>query len=503
MSDIKIKTALISVYDKTGIEDFAAFLHENGVRIIATGSTRDKIASCGIEVSSVEDCTGFPEIMDGRVKTLHPKIHGGLLADRNNPAHMRDASSNGIDMIDMVIVNLYPFADKQTVDNIDIGGPAMLRAAAKNYENVCVISDPMDYAVMLELLQNHDMSVPVSVSRDNAAKTFKMISNYDDMVYRWLSSDKHYGRRVEMQENLALRYGENPHQKAGFYSINGDRVAFEKLGGEKELSYNNIMDADAAIRLVFEFVDPAFAIIKHNNPCGVAVGDSVAEACERAYNCDPDSSFGGVTAANEVVDEATADRICQTFTEVVVAPGYTEGALKKLATKKNLRVLFLRDPALLCKGHNLRCVMGGILSQEWDVDLFNEDEIENVTEHEITEEGITDMLFAYKVCKHVKSNAIVIVKDGAVLGIGAGQMSRVDSVKLAVNKAKSRDFSLEGSFMASDAFFPFADSIEIAHSVGVAGIIQPGGSIRDGEVIEAANKFGISMLFTAMRHFKH
>lgn len=500
-NSFEIKTALLSVYNKTGIVELASFLHEKNVRMIATGSTYKLLLEHNLNVTAVEDYTEFPEMMDGRVKTLHPKIHGAILADRDKAEHMNDVrrlTEGGT--IDLVVVNLYPFRDNPSIETIDVGGPAMLRAAAKNYTGVCAITDIVDYTKLQKTLAAHDMLLDVEFSRACAAKIFGMISDYDRAIADWLGNNESFMGYVGKKE---LRYGENPGQDACFYGNGNDKRSFRKILGAKELSYNNIADADAAFRIVNEFSElAAIAIVKHNNPCGVAVAEFVDEAYKAAYACDSTSAFGGVLASNSIIDKNAASEIVKVFTEVVIAPGYTDEALAMLEQKKNLRVLLMCDAESLYRGKQLRNALGGILLQEWDRRSVVDDGFCCVTKAKPTAAQINDMLFADTVCKHVKSNAIVIAAAGKTLGIGAGQMNRVGSVKLAVASVANYNDSSD-LVMASDAFFPFADGIIAAAEAGVKAIIQPGGSMRDNEVIEAADQNGIVMLFTDIRHFKH
>lgn len=505
------KRALISVSDKTGVVPFARGLSELGYEIISTGGTYKLLSEAGVKVAKVSDITGFPEILDGRVKTLHPAIHGGILALRNEE-HLNQLAANHIGTIDIVAVNLYPFRETikkpgvslaEAIENIDIGGPAMIRAAAKNYQGVIVVVNPACYEKVLASLKEKG-DVDQDMRFMLAVEAFSHTAAYDSMISRYLAEIK--GEALPDSFALAgekvyeLRYGENPHQKAAFYRdmmpVRGLADA-EQLNG-KELSYNNIIDAEAAYLLVQEFEEPACVIIKHTNPCGVALGENLREAFDRAFAADPVSAFGGIVAFNRVVDIKAAEKAAEFFMEVVIAPGYEEEALDFLKSKKNLRILKLENglkPKLA-----VRSVLGGFLVQEsGDKDLAP-DGLQAVTRLKPGEEEIKDLIFAWKVVKHVKSNAIVIAKDRATVGIGAGQMNRVGAARIALEQGGEK---CRGAVMASDAFFPFKDTVELAARYGIKAIIQPGGSMRDGESIEACDEHGISMVFTGIRHFKH
>ncbi|SHG37269.1 IMP cyclohydrolase [Thermosyntropha lipolytica DSM 11003] len=506
-----MKRALISVADKSGVVPFARGLEELGYEIISTGGTHKLLAEAGIKVTKVSEITGFPEILDGRVKTLHPAIHGGILALRNEE-HLSQLKANRIGTIDIVAVNLYPFREtiarpgvslQEAIENIDIGGPAMIRAAAKNYQGVIVIVKPVYYEQVLAFLREKG-DVDQETRFKLAVEAFSHTAAYDSMISRYLA-----GLQGEvMPDSLAwagekvydLRYGENPHQKAAFYRdimpVRGLADA-EKLHG-KELSYNNIIDAEAAYLLVQEFAEPACAIIKHTNPCGVALGENVGEAFAKALAADPVSAFGGIVAFNRVVDRETAQKAAELFMEVIIAPGYEEEALAFLRSKKNLRILRLENglkPKLA-----LRTIMGGFLLQESDNEELTPDSLQVVAGEKPKAEEMEDLIFAWKVVKHVKSNAIVVAKDRATVGIGAGQMNRVGAARLALEQGKEK---CRGAVMASDAFFPFKDTVELAAFYGIKAIIQPGGSMRDEESIAACREHGISMIFTGIRHFKH
>jgi phosphoribosylaminoimidazolecarboxamide formyltransferase / IMP cyclohydrolase len=528
MTERPIRRALISVSDKTGLIDFARGLVGHGVRLISTGGTARALREAGLQVTDVAAVTGFPEIMDGRVKTLHPKIHGGLLAVRDEPHHAEAMRANGIDGIDLLAVNLYPFesmvaggADFDTaIENIDIGGPAMIRAAAKNHAWVTVVVDPEDYAPVLAEMATSKGSVRAETRRRLAQIAFARTAAYDAEISSRLQielGDTQPPRRRVFAGRLreALRYGENPHQQAAFYASGEKRhgVATAEQVQGKELSYNNIADTDAAYELVAEFGTerPACAIIKHANPCGAALGSSLSDAYKRALECDPVSAFGGVLAFNKALDGETAEEIAKIFTEVIIAPGANQDARRVLAAKKNLRLLLaggLPDPRV--KGLVFRSVAGGMLVQTRDDAVASRAGLKIVTRRQPEEREIADMLFALKVAKHVKSNAIVYARDGATVGIGAGQMSRVDAARLAAMKARETaqaagwpEPKTKGSAAASEAFFPFADGLRAVAEAGAAAVIQPGGSVKDDEVIRAADELGLAMAFTGIRHFRH
>ncbi|HYE48347.1 MAG TPA: bifunctional phosphoribosylaminoimidazolecarboxamide formyltransferase/IMP cyclohydrolase [Azospirillaceae bacterium] len=522
---VPLRRALISVSDKTGLVALAQALAARGVQILSTGGSAKRLEEAGVPVTEVGDHTGFPEMMDGRVKTLHPKIHGGILARRDEAEHVAAMDAHGIPGIDLVVVNLYPFeetvakgADFATcIENIDIGGPSLIRGAAKNHDFVTVVTGPEDYeAVMAELAAN-DGATTLELRRRLAAKAYARTAAYDAAISRWFAGQvgQEYPERVTLAGSLrqTLRYGENPHQTAAFYVTGEQRPGIAtavQLQG-KELSYNNLNDTDAAFELVAEFERPAIAIIKHANPCGVAEGESLREAYARALACDPVSAFGGIIACNRPLDAATAEEIAKLFAEVVIAPDADEGARAALASKKNLRVLLTRDmPDPAAPGLYMKTVSGGFLLQNRDSGRVALDGLKVVTKRAPSGKELEDLLFAFRVAKHVKSNAIVYARDGATVGIGAGQMSRVDSSRIAA--WKSRDAAeaaglaepgTRGSVVASDAFFPFADGLIAAAEAGVTAVIQPGGSMRDQEVIDAADARGLAMVFTGMRHFRH
>jgi phosphoribosylaminoimidazolecarboxamide formyltransferase / IMP cyclohydrolase len=528
-SDLKrIGRALLSVSDKTGLIDFARALAARNVELISTGGTRKALMEAGLVVRDVSDVTGYPEMMDGRVKTLHPGVHGGLLAIRGNPEHQAAMLAHGIGLIDLLVVNLYPFESTVAagapfdtcVENIDIGGPAMIRAAAKNHRDVAVVVDPQDYATVLGDLESHDGSVTHVLRRRLAQKAYARTAADDAAISNWLAGE--IGETTPAYRALGgtlaepMRYGENPHQGAAFYRTPDRRpgVATARQVQGKQLSYNNINDTDAAFECVAEF-DPArtaaVVIVKHANPCGVAEGDSLPAAYERALACDPVSAFGGIVALNRTLDGEAARKIVEIFTEVIIAPAATEEAIAIVGAKKNLRLLLagaLPDPRQ--PGLTLGTVAGGFLTQSRDNAVVDDMELKVVTQRAPTDRELEDLRFAFRVAKHVKSNAIVYAKDRATVGIGAGQMSRVDSSRIAAWKAAeaARQAGLsesiaKGSVVASDAFFPFADGLLAAAEAGATAVIQPGGSMRDAEVIRAADEAGLAMVFTGHRHFRH
>ncbi|MER9298862.1 bifunctional phosphoribosylaminoimidazolecarboxamide formyltransferase/IMP cyclohydrolase [Mesorhizobium sp. M0621] len=525
---VPMRRALLSVFDKTGLIDFAKALAAAGVELVSTGGTAKAIAEAGLAVRDVSELTGFPEIMDGRVKTLHPSVHGALLGVRDDPEHSAAMRKYGIEPIDLVVSNLYPFEEVRRsgadyasiVENIDIGGPAMIRASAKNHAYVAIVTDPGDYASVLNALEMNIGSLSLDFRKKLAAKAFARTATYDAAISGWLAEALEIehptwrafgGRLVEV-----MRYGENPHQSAGFY-VNGDKrpgVATARQLQGKQLSYNNINDTDAAFELVGEF-DPnhsaAVAIIKHANPCGVAEGASLKAAYVKALACDPVSAFGGIVAVNRILDAEAAGEIVKTFTEVIIAPGATDEAAAIVAAKKNLRLLVtggLPDPRT--SGTTVKSVAGGLLVQSRDNAVVDDLELKVVTKRAPTPAEMADLKFAFRIAKHVKSNAIVYVKAGATVGIGAGQMSRVDSSRIAARKALGAAEAAglaepltKGSVVASDAFFPFADGLLAAIAAGATAVIQPGGSMNDKGVIAAADEHGIAMVFTGVRHFRH
>lgn len=512
-----IRRALLSVSDKTGLVDFARALEGQGVELISTGGTAKALTAAGIAVIDVAALTGFPEIMDGRVKTLHPKIHGGLLSIRGNAAHQSAQAKHGIGDIDLLAVNLYPFEDavakkarwEEAIENIDVGGPAMIRAAAKNHDSVTVVIDPEDYRAVIAEMGANGGATTLATRRELAAKAFGRTSAYDAAIAQWFGRELYEplpaffaigGRRLQ-----TLRYGENPHQRAAFYRGGEQRagVADARQIQGKELSYNNLNDTDAALECLAEFgaKDAACVIVKHANPCGVAISTSAIEAYRKALRSDPLSAFGGIVALNRKLDRATAEEIVTLFTEVIVAPGADEDAAALVAAKKNLRLLVLDGmPAPDGNGVTVKSIAGGLLVQTRDDGNIDKLDLRTVTRRAPTAQELADLRFAFRVVKHVKSNAIVYAKDGATVGIGAGQMSRVDAVHIAARKGGD---AIRGSVVASDAFFPFADGILQAAEAGATAVIQPGGSIKDDEVIRAADDAGLAMIFTGMRHFRH
>jgi len=529
MDQIRITRALLSVSDKKGLAELGRTLARHGVELVSTGGTAKALREAGLEVRDISELTGFPEMMDGRVKTLHPKVHGGLLGVRDNREHAAAMAEHGIAPIDLVVVNLYPFAATiargaerdEVIENIDIGGPSMVRSAAKNHAHVAIVTDPADYAALAAALDESGGMTSYALRRKLAAKAYAATAAYDATIASWFAfADQ--GETfpetlpIAMQRGAELRYGENPHQQAAFYLPVGAQGAgigqAEQLQG-KELSYNNYNDADAALELVSEFRDggPACVIVKHANPCGVATAASLVEAYQAALACDPVSAFGGIVAVNRPLTRETAEAITSIFTEVVIAPGADDEARAVFAAKKNLRLLItgaLPDPAR--PGLTMKSIAGGYLVQTRDNGTIARDNLKLVTKRAPTERELADCLFAWTVAKHVKSNAIVYAKDGATAGVGAGQMNRLESARIAAWKAKDAAAKAGwaeprtiGSAVASDAFFPFADGLLAAVEAGATAVIQPGGSIRDDEVIAAADAAGLAMLFTGMRHFRH
>ena len=511
----KVARALLSVSDKSGIVELARALAAAGVQIISTGGTAKLLEKEGVKVTEVSAHTGFAEMLDGRVKTLHPKIHGGLLARRDDPAHLAAIKAAGIEPIDLLVVNLYPFqatvADpdcrlEDAIENIDIGGPAMLRAAAKNYTGVAVVVDPADYPKVLAEMKSGGISEKTRFAL--ARKAFAHTAAYDGAIANYLSAlNTKFPETLTLQFTRLqeLRYGENPHQSAAFYRdtqpVAGGLARYKQIQG-KELSYNNIADADAAWECVKSFAEPACVIVKHANPCGVAIGANLQEAYARAFRTDPTSAFGGILAFNRALDRATAEAIGRQFAEVIIAPRVEADAQKAFAAKTNLRLLEV-PLAHDAQAHDFKRVGGGLLVQSTDAQVLNESELKIPTRKKPTQEQMRDLLFAWRVAKFVKSNAIVFARDGATLGIGAGQMSRLDSARVAVFKAQEAKLELAGSVAASDAFFPFRDGLDALAAAGASAVIQPGGSVKDGEVIAAADERGVAMVFTGMRHFRH
>jgi phosphoribosylaminoimidazolecarboxamide formyltransferase/IMP cyclohydrolase len=514
-----IRRALLSVSDKRGIVDFARGLAELGIDLVSTGGTARELRDAGLAVEAIEDFTGFPEIMDGRVKTLHPKLYAGLLAVRSNPAHLESAREHDVRYVDLVCVNLYPFestaarrgaTDAEIIENIDIGGPTMIRAAAKNHAFAVPVVRPESYDAVLEELRSSDARLSMATREHLAAEAFALTARYDTAIARWFAEREVDFPRLLLrayEKVVDLPYGENPHQRAAYYQAVGDRthlLSQVRQHHGKQLSYNNLLDLDSARALAYDFEVPACAIVKHNNPCGAAIGRTALDAYERAYACDPVSAFGGVLALNRRVDLPLARAIADQFAEVLFAPGYDDDALALLIeARPNLRILQNDERRMPPVGEpELRAVLGGMLVQDADGDVEERADMQVVTERTPTEQEWSDMLFAWRVCKHVRSNAIVLARDLRTIGVGAGQMSRVDSVRIAIDKTLDRD-ALAGSAMASDAFFPFADGPEAALAAGVSAIIQPGGSVRDDEVVAAADEAGIAMVFTRRRHFRH
>ena len=523
--DIKIKSALISVSDKSGLDVVVKKLHEQSVKLISTGGTAQFISDMNIPVIDVSEVTKFPEMMGGRVKTLHPNIHGGLLAARDNRDHKASQDQYNIEDIDLLIVNLYPFentvnskANKdECIENIDIGGPAMLRSASKNYKFVCVISDVSDYSNLINELNKNNGKTTLNFRNNCAAKTFERTAHYDGVISNWFKRDSNSFKEKFIAPAIlskTLRYGENPHQDASIYknSLYNSGIPSAHLIQGKDLSYNNLNDADAALQLIKEF-DPAesntVAIIKHANPCGVASGSTLLDAYNKAFACDTSSAFGGIIVLNQALDADTAKTIIEIFTEVIIAPSITDDAKKIIASKKNLRLLILESIFDNSVSHSFKSIEGGVLYQTHDNHKLSSFDLNVVTKTQPTSSETEDMLFAFKVCKHVKSNAIVYVKNEKTIGIGAEQMSRVNSAKIAVAKnnemkdCELEESSLKGCTVASDAFFPFPDGLLVAIESGATSVIQPGGSMNDQDVIDAANNAGITMTFSGVRHFKH
>jgi phosphoribosylaminoimidazolecarboxamide formyltransferase / IMP cyclohydrolase len=517
--EVQVRRALLTVSDKRGLVELARGLKELGVEIVSTGGTADELADQGIDVRPVEDYTGFPEILDGRVKTLHPRIFAGLLAVRSDPRHSQALAEHGIEPIDLVCVNLYPFerasgrrgvTEEEVIENIDIGGPTLIRAAAKNHAFAAVVTSPESYDAVLEELRASGGTLSARTRESLATEAFAYTARYDSAISRWFAErEEDFPSQITgaYEKVLELAYGENPHQRAAFYAQAGARTHLlsmvAKLHG-KELSFNNLLDLESGRRLVEEFELPAAAIVKHNNPCGCAVGPGPLEAFEKALATDRMSAFGGVVALNRKVDRTLAEKLHEMFLEVIFAPGFDEDAFELLSQKPNLRLLEnseRRRPPLT--EQDFKRVRGGLLVQDRDTGAEDREDMRVVTERKPSEEEWGELLFAMRVCKHVRSNAIVLGKGLATVGVGAGQMSRVDSVRIAVDKARAAGADLGGSVMASDAFFPFADGPELAIEAGVRAIIQPGGSQRDVEVVDACDRAGVAMVFTARRHFRH
>ncbi len=516
-----IHRALISVSDKTGIVEFARELSNHGIELLSTGGTAQLLAKEGLQVTEVSDYTGFPEMMDGRVKTLHPKIHGGILGRRGiDDAVMLE---HDIAPIDLVVINLYPFAAtvanpdcslENAIENIDIGGPTMLRAAAKNHRFVAVVVNPSDYATTLDMLNKNNGALDDAFRFDLAVKTFEHTSQYDGMIANYLGTklpdaDVIFPRTLNLQFQQAqvLRYGENPHQRAAFYLEEGvvePSVATSKVIQGKALSYNNVADTDAALECVRQFSIPACVIVKHANPCGVAAAENILQAYELAYQTDPTSAFGGIIAFNQSLDAETAKTIIdRQFVEVLIAPTIPDDTRKVLAEKKNVRVLECGSWQGCIESFDYKRVLGGLLVQDRDLGVINQEDLKVVSKRQPTEQELKDLLFAWKVVKFVKSNAIVYARNQQTIGVGAGQMSRVYSARIAAIKAHDENLKVSGSVMASDAFFPFRDAIDAAHENGICAIIQPGGSVNDKDVFEAVDEYDMAMVLTSMRHFRH
>jgi len=522
MSDqqaVKIRTALISVSNKTGLVEFCrSLVEEFGIKIISTGGTLKALKEAKVNAIEISEFTNFPEMMDGRVKTLHPKVHGGILARRNKDQKVME--ENNISPIDLVVVNLYPFVEtiskenvtlEEAIEKIDIGGPSMARSAAKNNKYVGVVVDPEDYPLVIEEIKSNKGSLSQQTRSSLATKAFTHTANYDTAISSYLLSlnEEDFPDRIfsKYQKKEVMRYGENPHQKAAFYTDytkQGNGVGNAKQLQGKQLSYNNIADTDAAVECVRSFEEPTCVIIKHANPCGVATDDDITLAYQKAFATDSISAFGGIIALNRKLEDKTAQLIIDNqFVEVIIAPEISSSAQKVLGAKENIRVLDMENLNDLTPGFKFLSVTDGLLMQETDNAKVSQENLQVVTSREPSPEEIQDCLFAWKVCKFVKSNAIVYAKDNQTIGVGAGQMSRIDSAQIAASKAKERGFETQGCAMASDAFFPFRDGIDVAASMGITSIIQPGGSIRDDEVIEAANEADIAMVFTGIRHFRH
>lgn len=504
----KIKSALISVFYKDGLDEIVKLLAAQDVKIYSTGGTLKFINGLGVDAVAVEDLTGYPSILGGRVKTLHPKVFGGILARRENPQDKEQLAQYEIPEIDLVIVDLYPFeqtvasgaADQDIIEKIDIGGISLIRAAAKNHKDVVIVPSVAQYAALYDILKNQNGETSLEQRRHFAAEAFNVSSHYDSAIFNYFNRGENIPAfKVSEQQGTVLRYGENPHQEATFF---GDLDAmFEKYHG-KEISYNNMLDIDAAVNLIGEFAEPTFAILKHNNACGIATRPTLLEAWKDALACDPVSAFGGVLIANREIDKATAEEVTKLFCEVVIAPSYGEGALEVLEAKKNRIILRLKDISRSPK--QFRSLLNGVAVQDRDMKVGGIDgEVKAVTNKQVTDAQMKDLVFANKIVKHSKSNAIVFAKNNTLLASGIGQTSRVDALKQAVEKAKSFGFDLNGAVMASDAFFPFADCVELARNEGVTAIIQPGGSVRDQDSIDYCNAHDMAMVFTGLRHFKH
>jgi phosphoribosylaminoimidazolecarboxamide formyltransferase/IMP cyclohydrolase len=511
MNRKKLTRALVSVYDKTGLVDLGKNLEKSGVEILSTGSTAKTLRDAGVKVISVEDYIGFPEMLGGRVKTLHPRIHGGILADQNNPEHLAQLLAQDIAPFDLIVINLYPFTQTissgaefaECIEQIDIGGPSMLRGAAKNHNSVAVISDPSQYQSLNTALEQGGFNL--DERRDLAMKVFRRTAEYDIAIAEWLAGELNQSdwRAKVWQKITELRYGENPHQSAAVFQDNSasSGISSAKQHHGKEMSFNNFTDTDAALRAAYDHNEPCVAIIKHANPCGIAIGTDIASAYAAANSCDPASAFGGVVAANRKITIAMANALSEVFTEVIVAPGYEAGAIEILAAKPSIRILELADYKIASE--ELRPISGGLLIQESDLINADGDNSENwqqVSGAKVSAEVMSDLEFAWRSVRAVKSNAILLAKAGSSVGVGMGQVNRVDSARLAVARAGDRSI---GSVAASDAFFPFADGLQILLAAGVTAVVAPGGSVRDAEVIEAAKAANVAMFFTGVRHFSH
>lgn len=507
MEDIKqIKSALVSVYHKDGLDRILNLLNDNGVTLISTGGTQSFIESLGIPCKSVESLTGYPSILGGRVKTLHPKVFGGILTRRDNESDKNQIEQYEIPEIDLVIVDLYPFeqtvasgaSDADIIEKIDIDGISLIRGAAKNFNDVVIVASKAQYQPLLEILENNGAKTSLKERRWFAKEAFAVSSHYDSAIFNWFDSKENSALRLCEDSRCSLRYGENPHQQASFY---GDfNKMFDKLHG-KEISYNNLLDIDAAVSLINDFDEPTFAILKHNNACGIASRATIAEAWTAALACDPVSAFGGVLIANGTIDEAVAEEINKIFFEVIIAPEYTEKALETLKCKKNRIILVAKDLSLPATRY--RSALNGILAQQADANVETEKDFRNVTSLQPTQAQIEDLVFANKIVKHSKSNAIVLAKGKQLCASGIGQTSRVDALRQAIEKSRSFDFDLKGAVMASDAFFPFADCVEIAREAGIEAVVHPGGSVRDQDSVDYCDKHNMAMVMTGIRHFKH
>lgn len=502
----KIKTALVSVFHKDGLDDIIKMLYADGVEFLSTGGTQSFIESLGIPCKAVEDLTGYPSILGGRVKTLHPKVFGGILNRRDNASDASQIAEYEIPSIDLVIVDLYPFEqtvasgaeESAIIEKIDIGGISLIRAAAKNFNDVAIVASKGQYGILLDILRRNGAKTTLEDRRLLAREAFAVSSGYDTAIFNYFDAGEGSSFRATANNKKSLRYGENPHQKGAFY---GDFDAmFEQLHG-KEISYNNLLDIDAAVSLIAEFEDTTFAVLKHNNACGIASRDTILDAWKAALECDPVSAFGGVLIANRPIDLATAEEVNKIFFEVVIAPAYDSEALEVLKQKKNRIILVQKHPNTATVQY--RSLLGGVLVQDRDLHTEQPCELKQVTNKPVADERIADLLFANKIVKHSKSNAIVLAKNRQLCASGVGQTSRVDALRQAIEKAHSFNFDLNGAVMASDAFFPFADCVEIAHQAGVDAVIQPGGSVRDQDTIDYCNAHDVAMVMTGIRHFKH